>query len=64
MPADFADEAQAIQDTFFRDSLVKHRMNSKSPAFSGFCLFCEEPVHERRFCDSLCRQEFESKKSK
>ena len=60
MPIDFADEAQALTDTFL-DMQLKNRKVSTAP-FSGFCLHCGEPVIERRFCDSTCRSNHERDK--
>lgn len=57
MPIDFADEAQAINETFL-DMQIKNRRISVAP-FSGFCLHCGEPVQKRRFCDSACRENHE-----
>jgi len=57
VPIDFADEAQGINELFLQNSL-KQRKPTSIP-FSGFCLNCEEPVTERRFCDSECREQHE-----
>lgn len=57
MPIDFADEAQSINETFL-DMQLRNRRTSTAP-FSGVCLHCGEPVQERRFCDSTCREEHE-----
>ena len=57
MPADFADEAQQINEAFLEMSL-KNLPRTTTP-FSGFCLHCEEPVTQRRFCDSTCREAHE-----
>lgn len=57
MPADFADEAQEINEAFLEISLKK--VPKTAPPFSGFCLYCEEPVVQRRFCDSHCREAHE-----
>lgn len=57
MPADFADEAQQINEDFLEMSL-KNRPRS-NPPFSGFCLHCEEPVIQRRYCDRECREHHE-----
>ena len=57
MPADFADEAQQISETFLNRSLANRPR--VSPAFSGFCLSCSDPVVARRYCDSSCREAHE-----
>lgn len=57
MPADFADEAQQINEDFLEMSL-RNRPKTTVP-FSGLCLYCEEPVTERRYCDSACREAHE-----
>ena len=36
-----------------------HRRQTLTIPFSGFCLNCEEPVDQRRYCDSFCRSEHE-----
>ena len=59
MPADFADEAQQINEDFLEMSL-RNRPKTTIP-FSGFCLHCEEPVIQRRYCDSTCREAHELK---
>lgn len=56
---DFADEAQALSDTYLEAALQKSRKTLTLP-FSGFCLCCKEPVQERRFCDSDCRETYET----
>jgi hypothetical protein len=58
MPADFADEAQEINETFLELSLKK--VPRTAPPLSGFCLHCEEPVTQRRYCDSTCREGHEA----
>ena len=55
--ADFADEAQQINEDFLEMSLRSR--STKSTPFSGFCLHCEEPVVQRRYCDSTCREAHE-----
>lgn len=57
MPIDFADEAASITTQFLDMQLQKHRVTTVP--FSGFCLHCNEPVQERRFCDGDCRAEHE-----
>lgn len=55
---DIADEAQTKIDKALSDGLARLRRQTQIP-FSGSCLFCREPVHNRRFCDSACREGFE-----
>lgn len=59
MPIDFGDKAQEINDTFLAETLAKQKRKTLSIPFSGSCLSCGEPVHERRFCDSDCREHWE-----
>lgn len=54
---DVADQAQELEELHLSHAL-KH-ISLKSPSFSGFCLNCEEPVIERRYCDSHCREAHE-----
>ena len=61
--SDAADFAQDLQEQLISRSLDNQK-HTKTPSFSGFCLFCEEPVIERRYCDSLCREDHEKEKSK
>lgn len=56
--ADVADEAQALSETSLERSLKN--ISIKAPSFSGVCLYCEEPVGRRRYCDSYCREQHES----
>jgi hypothetical protein len=57
MPSDFADQAQNFTEQHLERSL--NTRSTLTPSFSGFCISCKEPVVERRFCDSLCREEHE-----
>lgn len=54
---DIADAAQELSGEFIENSL-KNRKTLSTP-FSGFCLSCEEPVTDRRYCDSFCREDHE-----
>ena len=56
---DFADAAQEITENHLAQSIAKRTV--LSIPFSGRCLSCEEPVEERRYCDSDCRQDHEKK---
>jgi len=60
--ADFGDMAQELTETRLAHSLQKRKLLTLP--FSGFCLSCEEPVGERRFCDSDCRQDYETTREK
>lgn len=57
MPMDSVDVAQDISETYLQNLLKKHRHTAEP--HSGLCLSCEEPVINRRFCDSFCREDFE-----
>jgi hypothetical protein len=63
MPIDFADSAQDLQELLLKRTL-ENQSQKTSAAFSGFCLSCEEPIENRRFCDSDCREDFENKHKK
>jgi hypothetical protein len=54
---DAADQAQDITEESIANALKKRKI-SPMP-FSGFCLFCQDPVIERRYCDSHCREDHE-----
>ena len=54
---DIADTAQEISSEFLETSLKNRKM--LTTPFSGFCLSCEEPVEDRRYCDGLCREDHE-----
>lgn len=56
--ADLADTAQQITERFLEHSLRNHAV--PVTRFSGMCMACGDPVHERRFCDRDCRQLYES----
>jgi hypothetical protein len=64
MPIDFGDEAQERQETFLRRSLDTFRNNNASIPYSGVCLHCSEPVDQKRFCDSFCREHWELNRKK
>jgi hypothetical protein len=64
MPIDFGDEAQEMQETFLRKSLDAFNKSKTSIPYSGVCLHCSEPVHQKRFCDSLCREHWEASNKK
>lgn len=36
----------------------------KVPEFTGYCLNCDEPLEDRRFCDADCRDEFDKRESR
>ncbi len=60
--ADWIDEAQDLNEEHIKRSLKEHQARIKNPVpFSGLCLCCGEPVSERRFCDSDCRELFEQR---
>lgn len=62
MPADFADEAQSINEIHLKQSLEKFGQLLKNPIpFSGRCLACGDAVEQRRYCDSTCRENHERK---
>jgi hypothetical protein len=56
---DIADNAQAVIELHLQQSIDNRK--SLSIPFSGSCLCCQEPVIERRFCDSFCREDYEQR---
>lgn len=56
---DFGDEAQLRTEQHLETQLKKRK--TLTVPFSGSCLSCDEPVGERRFCDSDCREDWEKK---
>jgi len=55
--ADIADNANRISDLYLKTSL--QNAQAKPQPFSGFCLSCDEPVVERRYCNRECRDDHE-----
>ena len=55
--ADKVDEAQIYSELHLIKSLKNIKLTK--PTYSGFCLYCDEPVEQRRFCDSSCRIYYE-----
>ena len=62
MPIDFGDEAQDINEMHLSQALERQRKQTLSIPFSGACLSCGEPVHQRRFCDGDCRETWEQER--
>lgn len=56
---DHADLSQDYADREVQKKL-KH-ISTTPPPFSGYCICCAEPVFDRRFCDSDCREVWENK---
>lgn len=57
--ADDVDFAQSLQERVLAKTLLNYSKTPEIP-FSGFCLFCEEPIEKnRRYCDSDCREDHE-----
>ena len=54
---DFADEAQERSEIHLKAALSQRK--TLTTPFSGFCLYCKEPVEQRRFCNSDCREMYE-----
>jgi hypothetical protein len=55
--ADFADQAQNVTELHINKA-IKDRETATLP-FSGVCIACQEPVTDRRYCDSFCREDHE-----
>lgn len=58
MPADIVDHAQDLNETRLANALASRK--TLTIPFSGSCLACHEPVSERRYCDSDCREAHEN----
>lgn len=58
MPLDFADQAQSLTEQHISNSISKRK--TLTLPYSGKCLACGDPVEERRFCDSDCREDHEA----
>ena len=58
--ADEVDKAGNIEQQFLNTAL-KLVLEAKSIPFSGFCLACKDPVENRRYCDSQCRETHEKR---
>jgi hypothetical protein len=56
--ADIADMAQEQIERILAKSLKDLRKPALS--FSGSCLACGDPLSQRRFCDSDCREVYET----
>ena len=57
---DNADFVTNLEERMLKKLSCSNTLRTKIP-FSGFCLSCEEPISERRFCDSDCRKDFEDR---
>ena len=57
-PIDFADEAQAVAEKHLEEVLRSRKILTLP--FSGFCISCNEPLVERRYCDAFCRDNHEA----
>ena len=54
--SDWIDDSQELEEAQRAEALAK-RM--KVPEKTGYCLSCEEPVNDKVFCDSDCREFWE-----
>lgn len=61
--ADSIDNSQDIIERFTNKTLV-NILETKPAPYSGYCLHCEEPVTEARFCDRFCREDFEAQRKR
>lgn len=55
---DILDTAQALIEENLERFLRERKI--VTPAYSGHCLACAEPIAARRFCDSDCRTLYET----
>lgn len=55
-------DRQIVRDEQFLEAVRSFRY-PEGPKPIGECLFCEEPIEEtnRRWCDALCRDEWEKR---
>ncbi len=53
--SDIVDRAQALEELNLAEALASARKAGLGPALGSACLFCEEPLRDRRWCDAECR---------
>ncbi len=53
--SDIADRAQLLEELNLAEALAAARKAGHGPALGNACLFCEEPLQGRRWCDEECR---------
>ena len=58
--ADDADKADNLSNEYLNQAL-KVVLNYTPIPFSGRCLACNDPVENRRYCDSHCRETHEKR---
>lgn len=52
-------DAAAAETELFLETALRHRKDV--PQATGFCLNCEEPIEQGRFCDIDCRDDHEKR---
>lgn len=57
MPDEFDKASEAEQ--IHRDVLISEIRRQKPLKTTGFCLSCNAPLPDRKFCDVWCREDFE-----
>lgn len=58
---DIADEANDTAELFLTEALSKSRQcANNAPVAKGTCLYCDEPLAGRRWCDAACRDAWQA----
>lgn len=52
--SDIADRASLLEELNLAEALAAARRAGHGPALGNACLFCEEPLQGRRWCDAEC----------
>lgn len=61
--SDSIDHAVEIEDFMLQTQLTKRR--DEAADFTGFCLYCEEPVEQpHRWCDVACRDDYQKQQAR
>jgi len=58
---DDADRADRSMAVIMQDNLEHAHKDEVLAEFTGFCLYCEEPMSDpgRRWCDAQCRDDWQ-----
>lgn len=57
---DDADRVTALSETTDKVNLYCSHRDEPNAHYTGYCLFCDEPVdHPRRWCNAQCRDDWE-----
>ena len=55
---DFYDDASDLE-ALHRDIAITEIRRQKPLKTTGFCLCCNAPLPDRKFCDNWCREDYE-----